>query len=44
MADPTPEAIEAYLREVGLIPSGYSGPVTVTATTSEGTDSMTITV
>ena len=44
MANPTPAEIEAYLREVGLIPSGYSGPVTVTATTSEGQDSMEITV
>ena len=44
MAEISPAEIEAYLREVGLIDPGYNGPVTVTATTSEGTDSITITV
>jgi hypothetical protein len=38
------EQIEAFLREVGLIPADYSGKVEVTATTSEGSDNLTIKV
>ena len=36
--------LEAFLREVGLIPADYSGSVEVTATTSEGSDDTTIKV
>ena len=44
MADVSPAQIETFLREVGLIDAGYSGPVEVTASTSEGSDTVTITV
>jgi hypothetical protein len=36
--------IEAFLREVGLIPPAYNGPVEVTASTAEGEETVTIEV
>lgn len=36
--------LEAYLRALGLIPPGYSGEVVVSASTSEGSENLTITV
>lgn len=44
MADIDQAQIEAFLREHGLIDSSYSGPVEVTASTSSGSESVTITV
>jgi hypothetical protein len=39
-----PAQLEALLRELGLIPASYSGEVEVTASTSSGTDTVTINV
>ena len=36
--------IEEFLRENGLIDPGYSGPVELTASTSSGSGTVTITV
>ena len=36
--------IEAWLREHGIIDPNYSGPVRLTATTDEGTATVTINV
>jgi hypothetical protein len=44
MPDPTPAQIEALLRELGLISPNYNGPVEVTASTSEGEETVTINV
>jgi dUTPase len=40
----TPAKIEALLRELGLIDSDYNGPVEVTASTDEGTETVKINV
>jgi hypothetical protein len=39
-----PADLEARLRELGLIDPGYSGPVEVTASTSNGSETVTIIV
>jgi hypothetical protein len=39
-----PAQLAAYLRALGLIPSDYSGEVVVSASTSEGSDTVTINV
>ena len=46
MAETTldPAQLAAYLRALGLIPADYTGVVEVSSTTSEGSDSVTITV
>jgi peptidoglycan hydrolase-like protein with peptidoglycan-binding domain len=44
MPDVTQAQIEAFLREHGLVPDDYNGPVTVTAKTSEGDETITINV
>jgi hypothetical protein len=44
MPQTSDEQIEAFLRQVGLIPPNYSGQVEVTASTAEGEETRTITV
>jgi hypothetical protein len=44
MPEPSNDQIEAFLREVGLIPPSYSGTVEVTASTPEGEETVTIQV
>jgi hypothetical protein len=39
-----PAQLAAYLRAFGLIPADYTGEVVVSSTTSEGSDSVTISV
>jgi hypothetical protein len=44
MADVDPAQLEAFLRQVGLIEPQDSGSVEVKTSTSEGTETVTITV
>jgi hypothetical protein len=44
MADVDPAQLEAFLRQVGLIEPQDSGSVEVKTSTSEGTQTVTITV